>query len=102
MSWILALLSSFWKPIAALGGGLLVFFFQRWKIHRQAETISDQNQAIKIHEAKEEAHNHDNNNDIAVEQKIKQMENKLADAPNQEEAANEMGKTLNDYFNPDN
>lgn len=98
MTWLFALLSSIWKPIAAIGSGLAVILFQRWRISRQQATIEKQDQAIRVHEAKEKSHENDQTVDAGTDAAIARVRHEVDHASDPAEAAGAVSEGLNDYF----
>jgi uncharacterized protein YpuA (DUF1002 family) len=79
-------------------GGIFAFYYKT-KFNRERQEKEEYRQANRMHEAKEEVHRQDQATDATVEQQINEVRDRVDKAPNQEEAANEMGQVLNDYFN---
>lgn len=98
MSWLLSIFSSIWKPLAAGIAGLFVILFQRWRIKRQAATIDQQEQVIKVHEKIQDTHRQDVKTDAEVESKVNELEKKVSHAENSEKAAGEVSGALDGYF----
>lgn len=98
MTWILSLLSSLWKPIAAIGGGFLLFFVQRWRMARKDKTIAEQRQSIVVHEAKERSHENDQRIDTGTDAEIARVRHEVDNAGSEAEAAGKLSEGLNDYF----
>ena len=98
MSWLLTLLSSFWKPIAAGVGGLFIFLFQRWSIKHKNKVIERQDQAIRVHVAKEQIHELDRTLESETDQQLSEINKKVNQADTPEQAAGVVAEELNKYF----
>lgn len=88
--------------IGGLGlfGGLWAIW-QRRTINKQKDTISQQTQVIKGHEAKEKVHVKDQEVDVDADNKVDNLREQVEHAGNQEAAAGQVGSALNGYFGAD-
>src|SRR5574343_487763 len=100
MTWLFSILGELpVKIITALGAiGALFGLFWRAKAKRQAETIEQQDQAIKVHETKDKAHQHDITEDYNANQQIDEVRQQVNDENDPAAAAGKLGEAFDAYF----
>src|SRR5574343_1414836 len=100
MTWLLSIFSGALAKIAGIGA-LIAGLYKAWlrgKAKRQAETIEQQDQAIKVNEAKDKAHQHDITEDYNANQQIDEVRQQVNDESDPAAAAGKLGEAFDAYF----
>lgn len=101
MSTILSLIGNLW-PIILGAIGLIALLWNRImkkRIQEQGRTIEELQNAEQVHQTKEEIHKKDEQIDQGVEEKVDQVRDSM-EGKTPEEQAEQIGDTLDNYFNP--